>query len=64
MLAALKKADFASVRGPFTYGANNFPIQPYYVRVIEKTPDGRVTNKLVGKVFDAYQDVYVGECKK
>ncbi len=64
VLAALKKADFASVRGPFTYGANNFPIQPYYVRVIEKTPDGRVTNKLVGKVFDAYQDVYVGECKK
>jgi branched-chain amino acid transport system substrate-binding protein len=64
VLAALKKADFASVRGPFTYGINNFPIQPYYVRVIEKGADGRITNKLVGKVFDSYQDVYVGECKK
>lgn len=64
VLAALKKADFSSVRGPFTYGINNFPIQPYYVRVIEKAPDGQITNKLVGKVFDSYQDVYVGQCKK
>ncbi len=64
VLAALKKADFASVRGEFKYGANNFPIQAYYARVVEKGADGRITNKLVGKVFDAYQDVYVGECKK
>jgi branched-chain amino acid transport system substrate-binding protein len=64
VLAALKKADFASVRGEFKYGVNNFPIQAYYARVIEKGADGRITNKLVGKVFDAYQDVYVGECKK
>lgn len=64
VVAALKKADFSSVRGKFTYGVNNFPIQPYYVRVIEKGADGRITNKLVGKVFDSYQDVYVGECKK
>lgn len=64
VLAALKKADFASVRGPFTYGINNFPIQPYYVRVIEKNAAGQITNKLVGKVFDSYQDVYVGQCKK
>jgi branched-chain amino acid transport system substrate-binding protein len=64
VLAALKKADFSSVRGEFKYGANNFPIQAYYARVIEKGADGRITNKLVGKVFDAYQDVYGGECKK
>ncbi|MCC7226441.1 MAG: ABC transporter substrate-binding protein [Burkholderiaceae bacterium] len=64
VLKALKAADFASVRGSFKYGVNNFPIQAYYVRVIEKGSDGRVTNKLVGKVFDSYQDVYVGECKK
>lgn len=64
VLKALKAADFASVRGSFKYGVNNFPIQAYYVRVIEKGSDGRVTNKLVGKVFDSYQDVYAGECKK
>jgi branched-chain amino acid transport system substrate-binding protein len=64
VLAALKKADFSSVRGPFKYGINNFPIQPYYLRVIEKNAQGQITNKLVGKVFDSYQDVYVGQCKK
>lgn len=64
VIAALKKADFSSVRGEFKYGVNNFPIQAYYARVIEKGADGRITNKLVGKVFDAYQDVYVGACKK
>lgn len=64
VIAALKKADFSSVRGKFTYGTNNFPVQAYYVRVIEKGADGRIANKLVGKVFDSYQDVYVGECKK
>lgn len=60
---ALKKADFDSVRGEFTYGDNHFPIQSYYVRVIDKDADGRITNKLVDKVFDDYQDVYVGDCK-
>jgi branched-chain amino acid transport system substrate-binding protein len=64
VIAALKKADFSSVRGSFKYGVNNFPIQALYVRVVEKGADGRITNKLVGKVFDSYQDVYVGECKK
>jgi len=64
VLAALKKADFESVRGAFKYGANNFPIQAYYLRVIEKNAQGRVTNKLIGTVFDAYQDVYARQCKK
>lgn len=63
IVAALQKADFPSVRGPFTYGKNHYPIQAYYVRVIDKDADGRITNKLVGKVFDNYQDVYVGDCK-
>lgn len=63
VVKALEKADFPSVRGSFTYGKNHYPIQSYYVRQIVKDGEGRVTNKLVGKVFDKYQDVYVGECK-
>lgn len=63
IIAALEKADFPSVRGPFTYGKNHYPIQAYYARVVEKDSEGRITNKLVGKVFDQYQDVYAGECK-
>ena len=63
VVEALKKADFDSVRGQFRYGDNHYPIQSYYVRVIDKDDDGRITNRLVGQVFEDYQDVYVGDCK-
>ena len=62
--AALAKADFESVRGPFEYGNNNYPIQDYYVREVVKGADGRLTNKLVGTVYDDYQDVYAKLCKR
>lgn len=63
VIEALKAADYESVRGPFSYGKNNFPIQPYYVRQIERNEDGVLANKLIGTVFDSYQDVYVDECQ-
>ena len=64
LVAALEKADYPSVRGKYTYGKNHYPIQNYYLRVVEKNADGKLTNKLVDKVFDNYQDVYVNECKR
>jgi len=39
--AALKKADFPSVRGTFRFGNNNHPIQDIYVRKVVK--DGQVS---------------------
>ncbi|SAI48555.1 ABC transporter substrate binding protein [Bordetella ansorpii] len=63
IVAALEKADFPSVRGAFTYGRNHYPIQAYYARQVGKDAQGRITNKLIGKVYDKHQDVYVGECK-
>ncbi|AUL17268.1 ABC transporter substrate-binding protein [Bordetella bronchiseptica] len=63
IVKALEQADYPSVRGSFTYGKNHYPIQAYYARVVEKDGSGRITNKLTGKVFDKYQDVYVGDCK-
>lgn len=63
VLNALKAADFDSVRGDFKYGSNQYPIQSYYLRQIAKDDDGNITNKLVSKVFDEYQDAYVSECK-
>jgi branched-chain amino acid transport system substrate-binding protein len=35
----------------------------YRIVFNEKDGSGRITNKLVGKVFDKYQDVYVNDCK-
>ncbi len=62
VLAALKSADFNSVRGEFSYGKNQFPIQSYYARQIVKDDEGRVTNKLIGEVIADYQDSYVDDC--
>jgi len=63
VVQALEKADFPSVRGKFSYGRNHYPVQAYYARVIDKDADGRITNKLVGQVFERHQDVYVEQCK-
>lgn len=60
--AALKAADFASVRGDFSFGDNHHPIQNIYVR--EVIQEGDVfTNKIVATGLTAHADAYVAECK-
>jgi len=65
--AALRKAletvKFESVRGPWSFGANHFPVQDYYLREVIKDDQGRITNKLVGKVFENHVDAWAGECQ-
>lgn len=61
--AALKAANFESVRGPFKFNTNQFPIQNYYLREVVKDAQGRVTNRLEGMIFENHSDAYVGECK-
>jgi branched-chain amino acid transport system substrate-binding protein len=60
--AALKAAEFASVRGKFKFGPNNHPIQDIYVREVVKE-DGVITNKIVGTAFTDHQDAYAAQCK-
>ncbi|PWG61059.1 ABC transporter substrate-binding protein [Sediminicurvatus halobius] len=60
--AALRAADFDSVRGDFRFGRNQHPIQDIYVRRVVRGEDGNLTNALVAKVFDDHQDAYVGDC--
>ncbi len=62
LVAALAKAQFASVRGPFVYANNHYPIENFYLRVIEKDAQGRITNKLLSTVLSAYGDNYAAEC--
>jgi branched-chain amino acid transport system substrate-binding protein len=59
--AALKAADFASVRGKFSFNTNNHPIQDIYVREVVK--DGDVlTNKIIGTAFTDHGDAYAEQC--
>lgn len=59
---ALKAADFESVRGNFSFGANQHPIQDLYIREVIQT-DGGFTNKTVKKVFSNHVDAYAVDCK-
>ena len=59
--AAIKQADFDSVRGDFSFGNNNHPIQDIYVREVVKEGDV-LTNKIVGTAFEDHQDAYAAEC--
>jgi len=65
--AALRKAletvQFDSVRGPWTFGKNHYPVQNYYLREIIKDDKGRITNKMVSRVFENYTDAWAGECQ-
>ena len=60
--SALKKADFASVRGNFSFGKNQHPVQDIYIREVIKTENG-FTNKTIKKVFSNHVDAYAEECK-
>ncbi|MBI4958351.1 MAG: ABC transporter substrate-binding protein [Desulfovibrio sp.] len=59
---ALKAANFKSVRGEFKFNNNHYPIQDYYLRVIEKDAQGQITNKTMGKIFTNHADAYAAQC--
>ncbi len=61
--AAIKSADFKSVRGDFKFGPNQFPVQDYYLQVVGKTADGKIAHKTMGKILVARGDAYVQDCK-
>ncbi|UWQ64953.1 ABC transporter substrate-binding protein (plasmid) [Leisingera caerulea] len=60
--AALKAAEFASVRGSFKFGDNHHPIQDIYVREVIKEGDV-FTNKIIATGLKDHADAYGGECK-
>ena len=61
--AAMASGDYPSVRGPYTYGNNHFPIQDFYLRQVVEDEDGNWTTRTVETVYTAHQDSYASECK-
>ena len=59
--SALKKAEFDSVRGNFSFGKNQHPVQDLYIREVVKTESG-FTNKTIKKVFSNHVDAYAEQC--
>jgi len=59
--AALRKANFKSVRGSFRFGNNQFPVQDFYLRVVRK--DGsELNNRTMSKVMEKHVDAYASQC--
>jgi branched-chain amino acid transport system substrate-binding protein len=60
--AALKNADFKSLRGDFKFNNNHYPIQDFYLTKVAKRPDGKYQTEIVKKVFTSYGDSYAKDC--
>jgi branched-chain amino acid transport system substrate-binding protein len=60
--AAFRKANYASVRGPYKYGNNHFPIQNFYLQDVVKDADGLLTLKTVATIVKDSQDEHAKKC--
>ncbi|HET9735417.1 MAG TPA: ABC transporter substrate-binding protein [Burkholderiales bacterium] len=63
VVAAMRKADYDSIRGKFQWNVNQHPIQDYYLIRAEKRPGGDVEMRIQRKVFEKHKDAYYQDCK-
>jgi branched-chain amino acid transport system substrate-binding protein len=61
--AALKKANFKSVRGPFKFNNNQQPIQNTYAGVVEQRDDGSLYIKPTGTIQEMRGDSFASKCQ-
>jgi len=63
MIAAMRKADYASTRGKYTYNQNHFPIQNFYLLKAVAGPAGQDPVMEIQKtVFANHKDSYGKDC--
>jgi branched-chain amino acid transport system substrate-binding protein len=65
MVAAMRKANYKSIRGDFKFNNNHHPIQDFYLlKAVKdpKAPEG-ITMNIEKKVFEDHKDAYHQECK-
>jgi branched-chain amino acid transport system substrate-binding protein len=63
MVLAMRKANFNSLRGPFTYNVNHHPIQNFYLLKTEKLASGDIEMRIQKTIFEKYKDSYYQDCK-
>lgn len=61
--AAIRAADFTSLRGDFKFNNNHYPIQDFYLLKVAKRADGKFQTEIEKKVFDDQGDSFAAECK-
>ncbi len=60
---AMLKADFASVRGKFRFGANQHPVQDWFALRAERDAAGKLALVTKGRVLTDHADAYAVQCK-
>jgi branched-chain amino acid transport system substrate-binding protein len=64
LMRAMRKADYASVRGKYRYNVNGIPIQNFYKREVVLGADGKPMIRTVGLVAANHVDSQWKKCKK
>lgn len=63
LAAAIKRAQFNSVRGSFKFGNNNFPVQNYHIFQVVKGASGKPAFKVLApEVLKGHGDAYASQC--
>ena len=60
--AALRRAEFASVRGAFHFQTNHQPIVNLYLRKVARDPKGRLVSEFRSVVLKEWHDRQAGQC--
>jgi branched-chain amino acid transport system substrate-binding protein len=63
LIRAMRRADFNSIRGRFTFNDNNHPIQNFYLLKAVKDASGELVMQTQRAVFENHRDAYYKECK-
>ena len=58
----MRKASYASVRGPYRYGNNHFPIENFYLQEVVKDAGGNLALKTMATIVKDNQDQFHGRC--
>jgi branched-chain amino acid transport system substrate-binding protein len=62
MREEMRKANYASVRGPYRYGNNHIPIQNFYLQEVVKDASGDLGLKTVTTIVKDSQDSFHDRC--
>ena len=61
MIAAMRKAEYKSTRGPYTYNVNHFPIENFYLLKAVQA-GGDIEMQIQKTVFENHKDSYYKDC--
>jgi branched-chain amino acid transport system substrate-binding protein len=63
VIAAMRKADYPSIRGPFKFNNNHHPIQDFFLLQAVKGGKDGARMEIKRKVFEKHADSYHQDCK-